>query len=172
MLSRTGQLFVFVPIAALAGCNQAPTPIALPASVARYQVIVMPLMPPLANVEVGLDRWVRLDVQTGEMQFCTANSYVTVFRSACRKVDAPGLDSANSASMQLPPDIRALVDKELAARQTDGPNSSKSKCKNQQDRLPSTDSKGWTLMRDANGRRAYVSPDGKNYDEVRCEPTP
>lgn len=32
--------------------------------------------------------------------------------------------------------------------------------------LPATNSKGWTLHVDARGNRAYVSPDGKQYEEV------
>lgn len=33
--------------------------------------------------------------------------------------------------------------------------------------LPATNAKGWTLHQDAAGNKAYVSPDGKNYEEVR-----
>ena len=33
--------------------------------------------------------------------------------------------------------------------------------------LPATNAKGWTLHTDANGNRAYVSPDGKSYEEVK-----
>lgn len=32
---------------------------------------------------------------------------------------------------------------------------------------PSKNSRGWTLMRDAQGNQAYVSPDGKQHEEVR-----
>jgi len=32
---------------------------------------------------------------------------------------------------------------------------------------PNTNAKGWTLHTDANGNRAYVSPDGKSYEEVK-----
>lgn len=38
--------------------------------------------------------------------------------------------------------------------------------KQQQQQLPQTDSNGWRLMKDKNGKRAYVSPDGKQYREV------
>jgi len=31
---------------------------------------------------------------------------------------------------------------------------------------PLTNNKGWTLHTDANGNQAYVSPDGKNYEEI------
>ena len=33
--------------------------------------------------------------------------------------------------------------------------------------LPATNSRGWRLMTDANGNRAYVSPDGKQFEEVK-----
>ncbi|MFP5504940.1 MAG: hypothetical protein ACLGH6_01960 [Gammaproteobacteria bacterium] len=33
--------------------------------------------------------------------------------------------------------------------------------------LPATNAKGWRLMTDAKGNRAYVSPDGRQYEEVR-----
>jgi hypothetical protein len=33
--------------------------------------------------------------------------------------------------------------------------------------VPNTNAKGWTLHTDANGNRAYVSPDGKSYEEVK-----
>lgn len=33
--------------------------------------------------------------------------------------------------------------------------------------VPSTNSKGWVLHTDKNGNRAYVSPDGKSYEEVK-----
>lgn len=33
--------------------------------------------------------------------------------------------------------------------------------------MPTTNAKGWTLHQDANGNKAYVSPDGKQYEEVR-----
>jgi hypothetical protein len=33
--------------------------------------------------------------------------------------------------------------------------------------IPATNAKGWTLHTDANGNRAYVSPDGKSYEEVK-----
>ena len=33
--------------------------------------------------------------------------------------------------------------------------------------LPTTNSKGWTLHEDGQGRKAYVSPDGKSYEAVK-----
>lgn len=33
--------------------------------------------------------------------------------------------------------------------------------------IPSTNSKGWVLHTDASGNKAYVSPDGKQYEEVK-----
>lgn len=33
--------------------------------------------------------------------------------------------------------------------------------------VPNANAKGWTLHTDAKGNRAYVSPDGKNFEEVR-----
>lgn len=33
--------------------------------------------------------------------------------------------------------------------------------------IPQSNSKGWTLHVDANGNKAYVSPDGKQYEEVK-----
>lgn len=32
--------------------------------------------------------------------------------------------------------------------------------------VPATNSKGWTLHVDAKGNKAYVSPNGKDYEEV------
>jgi hypothetical protein len=33
--------------------------------------------------------------------------------------------------------------------------------------IPATNAKGWKLATDANGRQAYVSPDGASYEEIR-----
>jgi hypothetical protein len=82
-------------LAAVAGCGQATQPLATPsqqapAETVRYEVIVMPLVPGLTGMEYGLDRWVRLDKQTGNMLFCTANAYSSAFHSVCRQIDASG----------------------------------------------------------------------------------
>jgi len=39
--------------------------------------------------------------------------------------------------------------------------------KNTTAKAPATNSKGWTLHTDANGNRAYVSPDGTQFEEVK-----
>jgi hypothetical protein len=36
-----------------------------------------------------------------------------------------------------------------------------------QTQIPSTNSKGWVLHTDANGNKAYVSPDGKQFEEIK-----
>jgi hypothetical protein len=83
-------------LAADMGCSQATPPPAPPSpqpprtQSVRYQVIVMPLVPGLSGMEYGLDRWVRLDTQTGEMLFCTANAYASAFRNACHQIDTSG----------------------------------------------------------------------------------
>jgi hypothetical protein len=33
--------------------------------------------------------------------------------------------------------------------------------------MPKTNAKGWVLHTDKNGRRAYVSPDGTQFEEVK-----
>jgi len=33
--------------------------------------------------------------------------------------------------------------------------------------VPATNDKGWKLHTDADGNRAYVSPDGKQFEEVK-----
>jgi hypothetical protein len=44
---------------------------------------------------------------------------------------------------------------------------SKAKGEVTDDGIPKTNAKGWTLHTDADGNKAYVSPDGKNYEEVQ-----
>jgi hypothetical protein len=33
--------------------------------------------------------------------------------------------------------------------------------------IPMTNPQGWTLKQDANGNKAYVSPEGKQFQEVQ-----
>lgn len=86
------RLIMLIVLVALEGCNkmqtaQAPTrpPPAPPSVPGRYQVLVLSTT---VGMQAGLDRWVRLDTQTGDMLFCSANAYLKDASSTCRHIDA------------------------------------------------------------------------------------
>jgi hypothetical protein len=140
-----------------------------PARPAHYQN--MPLAPGLAGEQ---SRWVRLDTETGEQQFCTTyhdkvESDSNAEKAACGRVttaadnDPLGIrGSPTTGQVSLDP-----VDSELARRAA-----AELKLRDVMRKcsLPRINSKGWQLMVDKNEKYAYVSPDRQHFEEVECGP--
>lgn len=83
-------------------------------------------------------------------------------------------DNARRQYFPQPGDSKAVIDQKAANRKTAiaglqrsaGP-SYKAPAAGAPRNVPNTNAKGWTLHTDAQGNRAYVSPDGSQFEEVQ-----